>query len=65
MRSERMRLTTLVFFRKDGFYPLDIPPMPRDLPDKSIEEIAQDNAEINPGTIRVEDIQGRVLWRAQ
>ncbi len=57
--------TTLVFFRKDGFYPMDIPLMPGDLPDKTIEEIASDNAECNPGTIRVEDIHGRVLWRAQ
>ena len=55
---------TLVFFRKDFFYPMDMPPMPGDLPDKTIKEIARDNAECNPGTIRVEDIAGRVLWRA-
>ena len=53
--------TTLVFFRKGGFYPLDMPT----IPDKTIEEVARDNAECNPGTVRVEDIHGRVLWRAQ
>ena len=56
-------MPTLVFFREDMFYPMDIPPMPGDLPDKPIEEIARDNAECNPGTIRVEDLHGRVLWR--
>ena len=58
-------MTTLVFFRKDRFYPMDIPPIPDDFPDKPIEKIARDNAECNPGTIRVEDTHGRVLWRAQ
>ncbi len=57
-------MTTLVFFRKDGFYPMDVSPMPGDLPDKPIEEIARDNAECNPDTIRVEDLLGNVLWRA-
>ena len=61
--------TTLVFFRMDGdeevFYPLDIPPMPGDHPGRTIEEIARANAECNPGTIRVEDIDGHVLWQLQ
>lgn len=55
------RVTTLVFFRKDMFYPLDMPA----IPDKTIEELARDNAECNPGTIRVEDASGNVLWRVQ
>ncbi len=58
-------METLVFFRKDGdeevFYPVGIP----DIPGKTIEEIASDSAEINPGTVRVEDVNGRVLWRLQ
>ncbi len=57
-------MTTLVFFRADMFYPLDIPPMPGDYPGKTIKEIARDNAKCNPGTIRVEDLHGNVLWRA-
>ena len=61
----RHKLVTLVFFREDMFYPIDIPPMPDDQPNKTIEEIALDNAELNPGTIRVEDIHGNVLWRLQ
>ena len=54
-------MTTLVFFRKDVFYPLDMPI----ILGKTIEEVARDNAECNPGTIRVEDITGRILWRLQ
>ena len=56
-------MITLVFFRQDFFYPMDIPPMPGDHPDKTIKEIARDNADCNPGTIRVEDINGRILWQ--
>lgn len=41
-----------VFFRDIGFYPLEL------LDDKQ----AVDNAECNPGTLRVEDIDGRVVW---
>ena len=57
-------MMTLVFFRQGFFYPMNIPPMPGDHSGKTIEEIARDNAECNPGTIRVEDINGRILWQA-
>ncbi len=44
-----------IFFRDGTFYPLEL----RD----DAEAIA--NAEYNPGTIRVEDIKGRVVWIAK
>lgn len=50
-----MRLRPYVFFRKEGFYPLEL----RD------DEEAKRNAEWNPGTVRVEDINGKVVWRQQ
>lgn len=50
---------TLIFIREDGFYPLDMP----FVPGKTVLEIARDNARCNPGTIRVENILGQVLWR--
>lgn len=57
-------LAPLIFFRlnngKEMWYPMEIPP---ELTlGKTPEEIAKDNAECNPGTIRVEDIDGQVLW---
>jgi len=42
---------TFVFFREGFFYPVEIP----------VESIA-DNAALNPGTLRVEDLCGRVMW---
>ena len=48
-----------LFFRKDEngnqfFYPVEIP---RD------QVLA--NVELNPGTIKVEDLAGKVVWRQQ
>lgn len=41
-----------VFFRPGHFYPLEL----------VNDEDARANAECNPGTIRVEDGHGRVIW---
>ena len=41
-----------IFFREDGFYPILLP-----------KETVVDNAECNPGTLRVENgITGEVVW---
>lgn len=42
-----------IFIRKEGFYPVEL----RD------DDDAKRNAEINPGTLRVEDLNGRVVWK--
>lgn len=48
---------TMIFFRGDGWYPitgvLGIP----------LAQQAAEHAELNPGTVRIEDIDGNVLWR--
>lgn len=43
-----------IFFREDGWYPIEIDP-----------DTLQQNIELNPGTIRVEDINGNVVWSLQ
>lgn len=52
-----------IFFREGIFYPLELLD-PRKC-GKTLEQQAADNAACNPGTLRVEDINGKVLWRPQ
>lgn len=47
----------LIFFRGDMFYPIDA------LPGIDLKQQAKDHAECNPGTLRVEDVFGNVLWQ--
>lgn len=49
----------LVMLRKEGFYTIDA------IEGVPLEKQAEDNAVLNPGTLRVEDWQGNVLWRQQ
>ncbi len=57
-----MKTETMIFFRnidgKDGFYDVEFE-MPED---GTMQEAAREHAKANPGTIRVEDINGNVLW---
>lgn len=43
----------VIFFRKDCWYPLELP----------VSDDLAEHAEWNPGTLRIEDIDGNVLWR--
>lgn len=45
----------VIFFREGMFYPLELP---------VTDDLAK-HAECNPGTLRIEDIRGNVLWRPQ
>ncbi|MDR6789541.1 hypothetical protein J2Y58_002914 [Sphingomonas sp. BE138] len=47
---------TVIFFREEGFYPIQL----SGLKPTAVE--AAEHAELNPGTLRVEDLQGAVLW---
>jgi hypothetical protein len=49
-------LRTFIFFREGGvWYPIGLPP-----------STVADNAECDPGTLRVEDaLTGEVVWRLQ
>jgi len=49
----------LLFIRAEGFYPIEAV---KGIP---LEKQAQDQAMINPGTLRVEDRRGKILWRQQ
>ena len=51
LRNEDMS-ELYTFHRKEGFYPLEL----------ADDDDACRNAECNPGTIRVMDIHGRVVW---
>ncbi len=52
-----------IFFRAEGWYPIEfIDPSACGL---SMEQQAAQHAETNPGTLRVEDVNGTVLWRLQ
>lgn len=61
--SEALKLggvdETLIFFRATGFYlvqgVLDVP----------LKQQAEDHAVLNPGTLRIEDVHGNVLWCLQ
>lgn len=44
----------VIFFREGGWYPVEI---------RRGENVAQ-HAELNPGTLRVEDLAGNILWRS-
>jgi hypothetical protein len=46
---------TYLFIRKEHFYPIEL----------EDDEEARRHAELNPGTVRVEDIYGNVIWRQQ
>lgn len=45
-------MTLYVFFREGMFYPIEL----------ADDDDARVNAECNPGTLRVEDAFGRVVW---
>jgi hypothetical protein len=58
MDASDVRLRTYIFFRRDPnrgflFYPIEL---------KDDAEAVR-NAECNPGTVKVEDIQGRIVWK--
>ena len=52
--NESKLLQPFVFFREGMFYVVEIP-----------SEDVLANVELNPGTIRVEDLAGNVVWRPQ
>lgn len=41
-----------IFFRETGWYPLEL----------KNDKDARENAECNPGTLRVETIEGKQVW---
>ena len=56
------KVSTYIFFRKDGFYPLEL----ESFHDKTDDEVAIDNANCNPGTLKVEKCRSgnttSIIW---
>lgn len=52
-----------ILFRQCVFYIIEL--MDPSTCGRTLEQQGADNAELNPGTLRVEDAQGNVLWRLQ
>ena len=49
----------MIFIRREGFYPI------QGVRGLDLRKQAEDHALLNPGTLRVEDVKGNVLWRLQ
>jgi hypothetical protein len=49
----------MIFVRATHFYPI------QGVLGVDLKKQAADHAELNPGTVRVEDLEGNVLWRPQ
>lgn len=47
---------TVIFFREEGFYPVQF------MGHKPAQQEAADHAALNPGTIRIERMNGERLW---
>ena len=61
---EMNRPPIAIFFRDDEYwYPIMF--MQPSECGRTMEQQAADHAELNPGTQRIEDIEGNVLWRPQ
>lgn len=45
-------MRVFIFFRAEGWYPVELPSESHVLP----------NVQCNPGTIKVEDMDGNVVW---
>jgi len=44
---------TVIFFREEGWYPVELKP----------GEKVETHVALNPGTRRVEDVRGNILWQ--
>lgn len=49
----------MIFVRAEGFYPVP------SVIGRDLRQQAEDHALLNPGTLRVEDVRGNVLWSLQ
>ena len=55
MNGAPSEVRVYIFHRAEGWYPLTLP----------INDDLAAHAARNPGTVRIEDIDGNVLWRAR
>lgn len=56
MREAEIRGEVVLFIRADCFYPVQL------FGEKPTAVEAAEHAELNPGTLRIEDMHGNVIW---
>jgi hypothetical protein len=61
----RSRDDIVIFFREGGWYPIQLQPVETLPPGVDRAADIAHHAELNPGTLRVEDLEGNILWRPQ
>lgn len=54
MNAREEKPEPFIFFREGFFYPVEI-----------LRSQVEKNVELNPGTLRVEDLDGNIVWRPQ
>jgi len=54
-RTRQTGKMMVIFRRADGWYPLELP----------ADDDLSRHAELNPGTLAIEDAFGNILWRPQ
>ena len=47
------KMRVVLFHRKEGWYPIEAP----------IDDDLAHHAELNPGTLKITDIDGNILWQ--
>lgn len=56
MREAGIKGEVVIFVRADCFYPVQL------MGEKPTVIEAAEHAELNPGTLRIEDMEGNVIW---
>ncbi len=51
--GKKVKMRTVVFFRKEGWYTIETP----------VNDDLDHHAKINPGTLKIEDTKGNILWQ--
>jgi len=52
MKQEKKKLKVYIFYRANGFYPIEL----------KDDKDAIENAECNAGTLKVTDMNGKIIW---
>lgn len=58
-KTRKLSHDLMIFVRAEGFYPVQA------VEGVSLSQQAADHAALNPGTLRVEDLDGNTLWSLQ
>lgn len=56
MNEPQTTIPLMIFFRSEGFYSVEA------VDGVPLCQQATDHAALNPGTLKIEDIEGNILW---